>query len=71
MTQVHVEPRTGAKPPASAMQGAISLMVFLVAMAVLGVGLGHLLHSYLLGAGGGVLLASIITAASAWARRRQ
>ncbi|WP_432503770.1 hypothetical protein [Kineococcus arenarius] len=42
-----------------------------MAMAVLGVGLGHLLHSYLLGAGAGVLLASAITATSAWARRRQ
>ncbi|WP_432501130.1 hypothetical protein [Kineococcus arenarius] len=71
MTQVHVESQTGSEPPASALQGAITFMVFLVAMAVLGVGLGHLLHSYLLGAGAGALLASAITAASAWARRRQ
>ena len=63
--------RSRSKAPASALQGALSLMIFLEVAALAGVVLGHLLHSYLLGAGPAVLLAAVVTGACAWVRRRQ
>ncbi|WP_432519198.1 hypothetical protein [Kineococcus sp. SYSU DK006] len=63
--------RSRSKAPASALQGALSIMIFLEVAAVTGVVLGHVLHSYLLGAAPAVLIAAAVTGTCAWVRRRQ
>ena len=63
--------RSRSKAPASALQGALSIMIFLEVAAVTGVVLGHVLHSYLLGAAPAVLIAALVTGTCAWVRRRQ